>query len=659
MSRLQVAGAAALLLLSIGVFASRCVTNPAIPFLVQDAEAPWIMFPLPPTGLMGLASRDAPPVTTFRRSFDAPASGGPRAELRVRAMRACQLWLNGAPIAPPGAAARHWREYRSLDLAAGLRPGANELRVEVINPTGPAMLSLRLEGLPQPLVSDGSWTASVDDGRPEQAIFADSERVNPNTYVMPSPLEGLAARRNTVLVAFVLSALLFLGARSEAGRRWSPRLARALPLLLALAWTALFATTMLKIPLDVGFDAHHHVDYIDFLRERHTLPLASDGWSMFHPPVYYAPTAALVELQAALAPSSESLLAWKLPGWLAGLGSTLLCWALARRLFGASTREAAFAGLFAATLPMNLYISSYVTNESLHATLASGVALATVALLLAARPTLKGLLAWAAVVSLAVLTKYTAWIVAAVAGFFLLAGWIRVEKAPPARIAKRLALLAGVVLALAGWFYIRNVIHFGQAFPLNVDLPGQTQQWWSQPGYYTPAFFLRFGAVLAHPYLAGFHAAWDSFYSTLWGDGQLAGQIVARARHPYWDYELMAAGYWLALPATAFLALGAARSLRLAFRDPDAGHRAAHSFLLTLAYTLLLSVLYMTLRQPDYGQAKAFYALAAIAPLSVFFALGCGAADAWLEARGASWARALLYGWLGTFSTVLLLSYAG
>jgi hypothetical protein len=215
-----------------------------------------------------------------------------------------------------------------------------------------------------------------------------------------------------------------------------------------------------------------------------------------------------------------------------------------------------------------------------------------------------------------------------------------------------------LVLALSGWFYVRNIIHFGQAFPLNVDLPGQTQQWWSQPGYYTPAFFLRFGSVLEHPYLAGFHTAWDSFYSTLWGDGQLAGQIFARARHPYWDYELIAAGYWLALPATALLALGVARSLSLAFRDRDAGRRAAHSFLLTLAYTLLLSVLYMTLRQQDYGQAKAFYALATIAPLSIFFGLGCGAADNWLEARGASWARALLYGWLGAFSTVLLLSYA-
>jgi hypothetical protein len=121
----------------------------------------------------------------------------------------------------------------------------------------------------------------------------------------------------------------------------------------------------------------------------------------------------------------------------------------------------------------------------------------------------------------------------------------------------------------------------------------------------------------------------------------------------------MAVGYWLALPASALLALGALRSLRLAFRAPDAGRRALHSFLLTVAYALFLSVLFMTLRQPDYGQLKAFYALAAIAPLSIFFALGGSALDAWLEARHATWARVLFYGWLGTFAALLLLCYLG
>ncbi len=67
----------------------------------------------------------------------------------------------------------------------------------------------------------------------------------------------------------------------------------------------------------------------------------------------------------------------------------------------------------------------------------------------------------------------------------------------------------------------------------------------------------------------------------------------------------------------------------------------------------------MTLRQQDYGQAKSFYAMASIAPLSAFFALGCGSADRWLETNGHSWARALLYGWLGTGAGAVVLTFTG
>ena len=87
--------------------------------------------------------------------------------------------------------------------------------------------------------------------------------------------------------------------------------------------------------------------------------------------------------------------------------------------------------------------------------------------------------------------------------------------------------------------------------------------------------------------------------------------------------------------------------------------RAAHSFLLTLAWGLLISVLYMTLRQPDYGPAKAFYALAGTAPLAVFFAMGVGAIDRWLERYEQTWARAAVWGWLGATAVTFALSYLG
>ncbi len=65
-SRLHVAGALALLLLSTGAFIGRCSLDPRIPFLVQDDETPWIGYPSPPSGLMGLAHPDALPITTYQ-----------------------------------------------------------------------------------------------------------------------------------------------------------------------------------------------------------------------------------------------------------------------------------------------------------------------------------------------------------------------------------------------------------------------------------------------------------------------------------------------------------------------------------------------------------------------------------------------------------------
>jgi hypothetical protein len=285
--------------------------------------------------------------------------------------------------------------------------------------------------------------------------------------------------------------------------------------------------------------------------------------------------------------------------------------------------------------------------------------LASVVCLQAARTTPRQLLVWSLLAAFAVLTRYTGWIAAGVGGAALGLAWWRTEAARPSEIASRGALVGGVVLALAGWFYLRNWLHFGQPFPLNVDLPGAVQQWWMPPGFRTPGFFVGFGEVLAHPFLAGAHTAWDAFYSTLWGDGQLAGQVAARLRHPYWDWELMAAGYWLALPATWLLVAGALASLRRALFAPEPRERAVHALLVSFAWLLLLAILWMTLRQPDYGTAKAFYGLAGLAPLSVWFGLGCGAADRWLEARAPALARAAFHGWLGCLAAVLLLTYVG
>ncbi|MCP4243973.1 MAG: hypothetical protein GY772_25765 [bacterium] len=638
-SRPQVFGAVALLLVSLAAFAAFAGLNPAVPFLAQERTAPWIGFPDPPDGMLGLAPRNDPPVTHFARSFDAPPLGKDGARLRVRALRELRVWIDDEPLPLPTTG--HWRRERTLDVSDRLAPGPHEIRVAVTNPTGPALLSLRLEGLPTPLISDESWRVERPGSERRRAIRIGPERVNPGGFAMPSPAEGLAERRGIVLAALACGALLLLVLH---GRPSNPWIVGLVPVAITALWLGPVLWNALAIPIDVGFDARHHVAYVNFLRDHGALPIATDGWSMFHPPVYYGATAGLLSL------SGGAPLGWKLVGVVSGLASAPLVAWLAVSLFGRGGREAAYTTLLAGTLPMNVYVSSYVTNESLHAALATAIVVATCRILLADSTRLPTLLAWAVLVAAAVLTKYTAWIVASVAGFFLVAKWWRIESSGGAELSRRIALTAGTVLALAGWFTVRGFLTTGQLFPLNVDLPGETQQWWAQPGYYTPAFLFHFGSVLTHPFLSGTHSAWDAFYSTLWGDGQLAGQMLAALRHPHWDWELMAAGYGLALPATLLIGFGGIRAARTAFRDADPRVRAVHSFLLTLAWALLLSVLAMTLRQQDYGMAKAFYALAAMAPLCVFFGMGAATADRWLEARLGVPGRAIFFAWLAAFA---------
>lgn len=644
------AGAVTLLLGSLLIFASQCVGDPKIPFLFASDNAPWIGFPAPPDGMMGLARRDALPLTRFERRFELDSDASEPVQLELRALREFRVWLDDAALVLP--AARHWREFRRVEIARLLRAGHHRIRVEVTNPTGPALLSLRLTGLPQTLRSDASWRVTNASGESRAAIQIDTSRRNPSAFVMPTLTEGLRAAGVRLAATFALGALISLALQ---GRGFGPRLAVAIPVLLAALWLGPLARTALAIPLDAGFDARHHLAYVDFLREQRTLPHANDGWSMFHPPLYYAATALAVE--AAEHVSAHPRLGWKLVGLLAGLASAIAVGMLARRVSGRASSEAAFATLLAGILPMNVILSSYVTNESLHAALATCLIAATAALLLAPttqRSTLAGWILW---VSLAALTKYTAWIVAGISAFFLGLKWLRIEAAGARSIAARVGFAASGVALLAGWFSVRAFASTGQWFPLNVDLAGEANVWWSQPGYATAAFFTHFGEVFGHPFLAGTHSAWDAFYSTLWGDGQLAGEMIAARRHTHWDWELMAAGYALAAPATLLIGVGALRSLRLALFAQEPGQRAVHAYLVTFAWLLGLSVLYMTLRQPDYGLAKAFYGLAGLAPLCIWFGLGAAACDRRLGTAAPRWGRALFHGWLASFVIAIFLPY--
>jgi hypothetical protein len=653
--RIQVAGAVLLVPLSLGAFALRGAFSPDVPFIVQGERAPWIMAGAPVSASLEQWGSDVVPVVSFSRRIVAPERAAAVA-LHLRALRRFSVHLNGEPVPGGESAGSRWRAETRIDLGPRLRPGPNDLRIDVVNAHGPALLSARIEGLAEVVATGPAWRVARDGGSDAAGILADDTRINPLSYTVETPLSALG---ETALASLALAGLAAVG--FLAARRWlGAGVVRALPAaalaITCVGWLALFASKLIRVPLAIGFDARHHLAYVELLRSRHAVPFATDGWSTYHPPLFYA----AVALARAAEPVLSTAVALKLLPFLAGLANVFVAFALCRQLFPGDAKRQAYAVVFAAVLPMNLYCATYFSNETFHTAVAGVALLVAVRLLLAPHTTWRDFGLLGLVLGAGLLTKFTSLIVAAVALFFLAVKLLAIERDPPARVAGRLLVAAFCILLVAGWFYARNVVRYGDPLMANWgDMPGPGLVWWQQPGFHTPAYFTSFGEALVRPYLAGFHSFWDSLYSTLWGDGGIAGRVNPAERHTFWNYDFMSAGYLVALPATLLVAAGAFSSLGVALRDPDPRRRAAFSFLLTFAYAIVFGLMFVALRLPFFAQAKASYGLAVAPVLALFFAVGVGRCDDALDARGQLALRALLHGYLAAFAGVLYLSFAG
>ena len=641
--RLQRALAWALVPLSLGALVLHAVLTPEVPFVASERDAPWWMAPMPVSALLEQWGDEGTPVTRFEQSLVLPAVPA-QAALELRALRSFVLRVNGE-VPPDGRSqGDDWRRWRRVEIAGLLRVGENRVEVDVGNRRGPGLLALRSEGI----ALEGRWQASLEGVALGPAIPADDTRRNPHALTVETPFEALVEQRNGLLALFVAGVALagLLHRHAPAGLFAAlPGLALALA---SLAWVWLYVAKVASIPTLVGFDARAHLAYLDFLREHGTLPLATDGWSMYHPPLFYVPAAILQGISDAAA---------KVLPWIAGLGIVFLTHGLAQRLHS-EPKVAWLAVVFAAVLPVNLYSAAYLSNETLHALLAGLALLATVDALLAPASSARQLLAVGAWLGLAALTKFTVLALVPVALFFLGVKLLAVEGASPGRALSR-ALLPGVAfLAVAGWFYARNVFHFGTPVVGNWALPGADQVWWQQPGFHTAAYWTGFGEALRHPYLSGFASFWDGVYSTFWGDGFIAGRVFPSERHGAWSYPYMSAGYLLALPLTALLALGIVRALRTALGDASAHRRAAFSFLLTASYAVGFAFLSLTVSLPFFAQAKAPYALCLVPVLAVFFAAGSAWVDDALAAPGRVPLRLAFAGLLTTCLGCLFLGFA-
>lgn len=584
-------------------------TNPAISFLPRDGRADWIVFPsaLDPGGHLG-GGVDA----TFRREFvlnNAPVM----ARLSIRAMRRVGVKINDALVLSqqPG---RNWKEITSVDVSRLLHAGTNVIEARVFNPTGPPALWLNLTTDQLILRSDESWEVSIAGSSWRHAVLAAAAKT-------PGPGNPIAGGESTLdaMQKIWPFCILLIGIASVATFLWNISFKKSTPrwleptLLFVIAglWLLLFWNNVRLLPFHTGFDAKTHLQYIDYIQEHRALPMPTDGWEMYQPPLYYLIAAASLSVGKLSTSDAASIVVLRFLGAFFGIAQFVLVFLSLRLLL---PLRAAFIGLLlAAFLPMHLYVAHYVTNEMLAATLVTATLYLCLRLLKSDTPRASQFVWIGLTLGAAMLAKATGIlllpiVIAAVAA--------KLASARPAIVIslRNLGLLIAVCFAVCGWHYARIWLRFGT--PLVGNWDAVSGFIWSQgPGYHVTVDYLRFGRSLVHPLFSSFAGFPDGIYSTLWGDG-LCGGISSL--NSAWNHQLLVAGYLWALIPTALLLTGAVGAIVQFIRNPS----NELFLLLGFFFVLVLGLIFMTLKVPSYAQAKAFYAMSAITPLCFFGALG-------------------------------------
>jgi Flp pilus assembly protein TadD len=593
----------------------KCKYDPEINFLPGDGRAEWILFP---TAVNARSHPVAMMDATFRRTFALEAT--PKsARLEVRAAKRLELKINGETVQI--SAARNWKEISRVAVQNFLRSGDNEIEARVFNDDAPPALWLHLDADGSNLRTDGSWQGSIAGSSWRNCALAVEPR-KPGPGNLLAGGEKILGVLPNVWRLWILFGVLSVLA-TFAINRWikhedvdlSRKQVVGLVGVCVLAWIFLFWNNAKMLPFHSGYDVNDHIAYIKYIQNRGGLPLPNEGYEMFQPPLFYALSAGLLSIFHLS--TGDAVAITVLRGLTMFLGIVNFGFVfLSLRLLFPGRAVAQLIGLItAAFLPMQLYLSHYVTNETLAATLATISIYLGLRVLATERAPVWEFLALGTTVGAAVLAKATGLLLIppllGAVGIKLLRsratvlGWMRT-----------FGVIIAAMLAVCGWHYVRIWRHFGTPIVGNWD-PILGFPWWQDPGFHVAADYFRFGQSLINPLFSSFNGFADGIYSTLWGDSLGGGLSGLLSRTP-WNYNLVIGGYWLAIVPTLLVILGVAIALfRFARRTS-----AEWFLLLGLSAMTLTALIFMTLKVPSYAEVKAFYGLAALVPFCAFAVVG-------------------------------------
>jgi len=608
--------AAFILIVALGI--RQLWKDPNVILLVPEGGAQWIRYS-EPFGLNAwLPERRA---TDFRCRFQADPIP-PEAVLTLHLLRGGTVRLNGRSLAGAPSDPKRWKEPARLDLRPGLVKGINELHVAVVNENGPPAVLAHCE--PLGILSGREWEAREGD-RPWRAAL-------PVDEISPYPLSRTFPRADQALISLLpffapLFALVFFCSLKwndcpvwMASARLSPGTVRWL---LLGGWFVMGINNFWKIPIPFGMDFPGHTQYISYVATSWRVPLATEGWQMFQPPLFYYLEALLFRSFLLLFDPDTVIRVLKLLPFLCGALQVEICYRALRYAYPEGGSPQVLGTLLGGLLPMNLYLSQSIGNEPLAGVLTALVVLGACRILSGqtrtGQPYRESLIVTGFVLGLALLTKPTPILIIPPLIFFVSVTLYREAgmRLQALLSAGRAALLLlGTAFLTAGWYYLRNYVEIGQFFIGGWD-SSRKIIWWMDPGYRTLRQCYAFGEALSYPVFSAIFGFWDGLYSTFWLDGFLSSLVSGR--HLPWNQGFMISSALLSLPPTAAIVIGAAAALFGCKEEPQ---RRILQFAVTCVLVYLAAILYVFLIAPILTSVKASYALGLIPCFALLAAKG-------------------------------------
>lgn len=647
-----------LLAFSLLWFAINADYNPNISFLKSDSNAYWIVYKLHP---------DTTPRTdvyvnlnaTFIKQFYMEEAPRYQSLIHLKAFKKYRIWVNENELISEFVENKNWKKKHVYHLSRYLKKGINEIKIIVQCKYGPPALWLYSQGMGEKLTTDSTWFVSLNRSPFTKAALADDSFIHPANKEIQSPFR-IFVKKLPLLIAFMLVVLclnyFIIYRKKLISKDPEPRITyfSSAKLVLSLCiglWILLLINNFFKLPYNFGFDAQAHIQNVDYIIKYKSIPLGNQGWEAHQPPLFYFLSAIFLYITKLFYSADASYYILKLIPFFSGAGQVVLIYFASKHIFPEDGFQQSIAIAFSAIIPMNIYISSYVSNESLSAFFNSLSILIVIKLITSSKPGMKYFLLLGCIIGISIMTKISCIVILPVIYFLIFLKLLFVERYNPFKVVTLIVIMSSVIVFLGGWFYIRNFLEIGKTMitPWEDMAP---VSWWQDPGYHTFNYFFQFGKVFSMPYFAGFYSFFDSLYSTFWSDSNLGGNAAFGFRPP-WNYEYMSIIIIMAIPTIFIILIGFLNALKNVIILSD----KIWVLLTGTSFMIALSIIQINFKFPYYSHAKAFFGLSAILPISIFFAAGFGWIDKWLKKYNLFLFRSTLYSWFYLLIFIVFLSF--